>query len=47
MYGVFSAGQWHRGDGVICMVFLQQANGTEEMTCMVFLLQASGIEEMV
>ena len=31
MYGVFTAGRWHRGDGVTCMVFLLQADGTEEM----------------
>ena len=30
-HGVFTVGQWHWGDGVICMVFLLQANGTEEM----------------
>ena len=31
MYGVFTTGQWHRGDGVTCMVFLLQADGTGEM----------------
>ena len=47
MYGVFTTGQWCKGDDMTCMVFLLQANGTEEMTCMVFLLQANGAKEMI
>ena len=31
MNGVFTVGQWHRGDDMTCMVFSVQANGTGEM----------------
>ena len=47
MHGVFTTGQWNRGDDMYSVFTAGQWHRGDGVTCMVFLLQASGAKEMI